>query len=112
MEEGELHRDMTSETLRVLRELLPQRHLSMNKVIECCSSRGWSLMLLRDSSGMVQRGIAMRAETVRAVIRQQATQLMQSPMAAPLSQIPGTEEAYSERWNMQAVERKCWAGLA
>jgi hypothetical protein len=43
-EEGALHRDMTSETLRVLSVPLPQRHALMNELIERCSSRGWSLI--------------------------------------------------------------------
>jgi hypothetical protein len=66
-EEGAIYRDMTSATLRALAEPIPQRHVAMNALIESCSSRGWLLMLIRDTRGEVRRGIAMRSEAVQAM---------------------------------------------
>jgi hypothetical protein len=69
-EEGAIYRDMTSATLRALAEPIPQRHVSMNALIERCSARGYSLMFLKDTRGEVRRGIAMRSEAVLAMRRE------------------------------------------
>jgi hypothetical protein len=66
-EEGAIYRDMASATLRALAEPIPQRHVAMNALIESCSSRGWLLMLVRDTRGEVRRGIAMWSEAVQAM---------------------------------------------
>jgi hypothetical protein len=67
VEEGALYRDMTTATLQALREPIPQRWDSMNALIERCRVRGWALMFLKDTRGEVQRGIAMRVDSVQAM---------------------------------------------
>jgi hypothetical protein len=67
VEEGALYRDMTTATLQALREPIPQRWDSMNALIERCRVRGWALMFLKDTRGEVQRGIAMRIDSVQAM---------------------------------------------
>jgi hypothetical protein len=57
---GQRFRDMTSATLRALAEPQPQQHAAMVELVERCRSRGWVLMLVKDTHGVVRRAIAVR----------------------------------------------------
>jgi hypothetical protein len=57
---GQRFRDMTSATLRALAEPQPQQHAAMVELVERCRSRGWVLMLVKDTQGVVRRAIAVR----------------------------------------------------